>query len=226
MGYIKHQITCNNIKFSSISNHIKYFIIYQTSYNIITLDHHHPLSCCPTIKVTFWKNVSGVYTADPRQVPEAFPINSRLVPSRLKGQVVGMNVMKPPWISMKSSEILRISVGWWFFTGCSMLKNQHTKPSCLHLFSRSFQVFRSTTAPTAIPVVVPVDPRSSPRYDLRWGHGTRLLRWTGAASLGHGALHRGTHPGAGEDAGKNTTGEGVESCGGWMKHVQYMNIYI
>ena len=87
MGYIKHQITCNNIKFSSISNHIKYFIIYQTSYNIITLDHHHPLSCCPTIKVTFWKNVSGVYTADPRQVPEAFPINSRLVPSRLKGQV-------------------------------------------------------------------------------------------------------------------------------------------
>ena len=165
--------------------------------------------------MTFWKNVSGVYTADPRQVPEAFPINSRLVPSRLKGQVVGMNVMKPPWISMKSSEILRISVGWWFFTGCSMLKNQHKIPSCLHLFpkqppvfSRSFQVFRSTTAPSAIPVVVPVDPRRSLRYDLRWGHGTRLLRRTGAASLGHGALHRGTHPGAGEDAGKKTT-EGV-----------------
>lgn len=30
-------------------------------------------------KVTFWKNVSGVYTADPRQVPEAFPINSRFM---------------------------------------------------------------------------------------------------------------------------------------------------
>jgi len=27
-------------------------------------------------EVTFWKNVSGVYTADPRQVPEAFPIQS------------------------------------------------------------------------------------------------------------------------------------------------------
>ena len=26
--------------------------------------------------VTFWKNVSGVYTADPRKVPEAFPIDS------------------------------------------------------------------------------------------------------------------------------------------------------
>ena len=28
------------------------------------------------MQVTFWKNVSGVYTADPRQVPEAFPVNS------------------------------------------------------------------------------------------------------------------------------------------------------
>ncbi len=29
-----------------------------------------------SFEVTFWKNVSGVYTADPRQVPEAFPIQS------------------------------------------------------------------------------------------------------------------------------------------------------
>ena len=27
-------------------------------------------------RVTFWKNVDGVYTADPRRVPEAFPIPS------------------------------------------------------------------------------------------------------------------------------------------------------
>ena len=37
-----------------------------------------PATTCCLWKVTFWKNVSGVYTADPRQVPEAFPINSRL----------------------------------------------------------------------------------------------------------------------------------------------------
>ena len=34
-----------------------------------------PTSIRPS-QVTFWKNVSGVYTADPRQVPEAFPIDS------------------------------------------------------------------------------------------------------------------------------------------------------
>ena len=27
-------------------------------------------------RITMWKNVDGVYTADPRRVPEAFPINS------------------------------------------------------------------------------------------------------------------------------------------------------
>ena len=27
-------------------------------------------------KITMWKNVDGVYTADPRRVPEAFPIDS------------------------------------------------------------------------------------------------------------------------------------------------------
>ena len=25
-------------------------------------------------RITMWKNVNGVYTADPRRVPEAFPI--------------------------------------------------------------------------------------------------------------------------------------------------------
>ena len=27
-------------------------------------------------RITMWKNVNGVYTADPRRVPEAFPIES------------------------------------------------------------------------------------------------------------------------------------------------------
>ena len=27
-------------------------------------------------RITMWKNVNGVYTADPRRVPEAFPITS------------------------------------------------------------------------------------------------------------------------------------------------------
>ena len=27
-------------------------------------------------RITLWKNVNGIYTADPRRVPEAFPIES------------------------------------------------------------------------------------------------------------------------------------------------------
>lgn len=45
--------------------------------------------------VTFWKNVSGVYTADPRQVPEAFPINSMTFDEAMELAYFGGQVLHP-----------------------------------------------------------------------------------------------------------------------------------
>ena len=33
---------------------------------------------CRAGRITLWKNVDGIYTADPRRVPDAFPIKSML----------------------------------------------------------------------------------------------------------------------------------------------------
>jgi len=45
--------------------------------------------------VTFWKNVSGVYTADPRQVPEAFPIQSMTFDEAMELAYFGGQVLHP-----------------------------------------------------------------------------------------------------------------------------------
>lgn len=45
--------------------------------------------------VTFWKNVSGVYTADPRAVPEAFPINSMTFDEAMELAYFGGQVLHP-----------------------------------------------------------------------------------------------------------------------------------
>ena len=45
--------------------------------------------------VTFWKNVSGVYTADPRQVPEAFPINGMTFDEAMELAYFGGQVLHP-----------------------------------------------------------------------------------------------------------------------------------
>lgn len=45
--------------------------------------------------VTFWKNVSGVYTADPRQVPEAFPVNSMTFDEAMELAYFGGQVLHP-----------------------------------------------------------------------------------------------------------------------------------
>lgn len=45
--------------------------------------------------VTTWKNVSGVYTADPRQVPEAFPINSMTFDEAMELAYFGGQVLHP-----------------------------------------------------------------------------------------------------------------------------------
>lgn len=45
--------------------------------------------------VTFWKNVSGVFTADPRQVPEAFPIGSMTFDEAMELAYFGGQVLHP-----------------------------------------------------------------------------------------------------------------------------------
>ena len=132
---------------------------------VITLDHHHPLDLVATQRPTIGdlleerqrclhrRPTAGAGSLSHQQSPGA--------ESRLKGRWVGMNMMKSPWISMTSSEILPnfswLMVFHGLFHAEKPAQNTIMSPSfsqkIAFVFSRSFQVFRSTTAPTAIPVV-------------------------------------------------------------------------
>jgi len=46
-------------------------------------------------KITMWKNVNGVYTADPRRVPEAFPIESLKYDEAIELAYFGAQVLHP-----------------------------------------------------------------------------------------------------------------------------------
>jgi len=46
-------------------------------------------------KITMWKNVNGVYTADPRRVPEAFPITSLKYDEAIELAYFGAQVLHP-----------------------------------------------------------------------------------------------------------------------------------
>jgi aspartokinase/homoserine dehydrogenase 1 len=46
-------------------------------------------------KITMWKNVDGVYTADPRRVPEAFPIKSLKYDEAIELAYFGAQVLHP-----------------------------------------------------------------------------------------------------------------------------------
>jgi len=46
-------------------------------------------------KITMWKNVNGVYTADPRRVPEAFPIESLKYDEAIELAFFGAQVLHP-----------------------------------------------------------------------------------------------------------------------------------
>ena len=45
--------------------------------------------------ITMWKNVNGVYTADPRVVPEAYPIESLKYDEAIELAFFGAQVMPP-----------------------------------------------------------------------------------------------------------------------------------
>lgn len=47
-----------------------------------------------------WKNVDGVYTADPRRVPEAFPIESLKYDEAIELAYFGAQVQPPPHLLM------------------------------------------------------------------------------------------------------------------------------
>ncbi|KAH8062005.1 homoserine dehydrogenase [Aureococcus anophagefferens] len=46
-------------------------------------------------RVTMWKNTNGVYTADPRRVPEAFPIESLKYDEAMELAYFGAQVLHP-----------------------------------------------------------------------------------------------------------------------------------
>ena len=46
-------------------------------------------------RITMWKNVDGVYTADPRRVPEAFPIESLKYDEAIELAYFGAQVLHP-----------------------------------------------------------------------------------------------------------------------------------
>lgn len=46
-------------------------------------------------RITMWKNVDGVYTADPRRVPEAFPIDSLKYDEAIELAYFGAQVHHP-----------------------------------------------------------------------------------------------------------------------------------
>ena len=46
-------------------------------------------------RITMWKNVNGVYTADPRRVPEAFPIESLKYDEAMELAYFGAQVLHP-----------------------------------------------------------------------------------------------------------------------------------
>jgi len=50
---------------------------------------------CNASRITMWKNVDGIYTADPRKVPDAFPIKTLLYEEAMELAYFGASVLHP-----------------------------------------------------------------------------------------------------------------------------------
>ena len=90
------------------------------------------------LQVTFWKNVSGVYTADPRQVPEAFPVNSMCLGCGFRQALFGINT------HVVYSNFLRYNMRKW--PSGKQPHNYGTSPFLLGKSTISMAMFNSYVA--------------------------------------------------------------------------------